>query len=714
VVVCDKLYVGGAFSQIGPRTGPVVVLSRRTGRRDTRFPDLSGGRSPSSEGFLPEGARALVGDGREGFFAAGGLGSRSGTSCGGLLHVRRSGRIDTRFCARANGPIRALARFGNTLFVGGDFTSIGGRRVRSLAALDAVTGRARAWDPRIRTVRVCDRSECVREASVHALLIRGDVLYVAGRFSGASGSTRSNAFAVDARTHRLLAWQPEANGPVNALAVADRIVYLGGEFTAVAGRSRNTVAAVDAASGTPTPWNPHIRGSTTGAVPAPLSALLIRRKLIYVGGTFTSVGGARRFGLAAIDRSTGLATPWNPDLRGEHWVDVHALQAERRTLYVGGEFKEVRGVPRNGAAAVDLRSGRLAAWDPHPNGPVDALMLNRFGVVAAGQFSGVGATSRRNLAEIDLKNGAVTSWDPLPTDAAVGALLARDGLLYVGGSFRRVAGEPRASLAAFLLPSMDLFAEWAPTIEEGGDGVEALAANGSVVYVGGDFETVNGEERTAAAAIDAQTGELAGWNPQIGHRPGESSSVSGIAVVDRLVYLAGYLSRVSDRSRQALAAVTTDSGARLAWSVAIDDDGSASTVAVAGRRVYFGGSFTSINDQPRTAIAELDTDGTLGSWNPKLQQGQAGNSVEDIVATPRVVFIAGDFRAVNGTFRPGVAALDVTSGAVMRWLPPSVDWAAYEPDQLLLNGRTLYVNGNVTGNGEQLVGLDVNSLLKPG
>jgi dipeptidyl aminopeptidase/acylaminoacyl peptidase len=58
------------------------------------------------------------------------------------------------------------------------------------------------------------------------------------------------------------------------------------------------------------------------------------------------------------------------------------------------------------------------------------------------------------------------------------------------------------------------------------------------------------------------------------------------------------------------------------------------------------------------------------------------------------------------------SCVGANSGRATGWIPPVSDWPAYDPNPLLLVGRTLYVNGSVTGNGTQLVGLDVSSILK--
>src|SRR5205823_4352346 len=94
-------------------------------------------------------------------------------------------------------------------------------------------------------------------------------------------------------------WNPGATGgAVNTFAVDGSTVYVGGAFTTVGGAARAGLAAVDT-SGSLTSWNP---GATGGAV----NSLAVLGSTIYVGGSFTNLGGGARTGLGAVDTSGSL------------------------------------------------------------------------------------------------------------------------------------------------------------------------------------------------------------------------------------------------------------------------------------------------------------------------------------------------------------------------------------------------------------------------
>jgi hypothetical protein len=113
----------------------------------------------------------------------------------------------------------------------------------------------------------------------------------------------------------------DANGRVSAIVrVGDRI-YLGGSFTALKtkdGQSvpRNYLAAVDANTGEiVSEWNPNANGSVRTIVLSP------DENRLYVGGTFTSVGGLTRNRLAAIDLATGAVDKqWSAGANSTVWT----------------------------------------------------------------------------------------------------------------------------------------------------------------------------------------------------------------------------------------------------------------------------------------------------------------------------------------------------------------------------------------------------------
>ncbi len=112
--------------------------------------------------------------------------------------------------------------------------------------------------------------------------------------------------------------------------------------------------------------------------------------------------------------------------------------------------------------------------------------------------------------------------------------------LYAGGGFTKIDGVGRPGLAAFDLKTRRL-TSWAPklTPRDQYSLVQAMAADGNTIYIGGVFARANGEPRRHLAAFDATTGALLPWNPQlIGGAVKELGDIKAIDVADGRVYVA--------------------------------------------------------------------------------------------------------------------------------------------------------------------------------
>ena len=69
----------------------------------------------------------------------------------------------------------------------------------------------------------------------------------------------------------------------------------------------------------------------------------------------------------------------------------------------------------------------------------------------------------------------------------------------------------------------------------------AVSPDGTTVYVGGSFTTVDGKPRNHIAAFSTTTGALLSWNPDV-ERPGRP-----IATFGNNVYIGGSFTKVSGR-----------------------------------------------------------------------------------------------------------------------------------------------------------------------
>ena len=159
---------------------------------------------------------------------------------------------------------------------------------------------------------------------------------------------------------------------------ADGLLIRRGDRLYVAGRQR--VVAVDAGTGRVLWRSPAIAGPKVGGFRATVTAIAAGHRAVYVGGTFTSLGGATRVGLAAVDASTGRLLSWHaPPARG---VALLALSSSR--LYLSGS---------SGVRAVRASDGRAVSFAPRAR-IQDPIML-----AVWGRFVLVGCSARWSVCE---------------------------------------------------------------------------------------------------------------------------------------------------------------------------------------------------------------------------------------------------------------------------------------------------------------------------
>ncbi len=212
--------------------------------------------------------------------------------------------------------------------------------------------------------------------------------------------------------------------------------------------------------------------------------------------------------------------------------------------YLAGRFTHVRPpgaasggpeeVARQWFAACDAATGAVLDWNPqvtcdagtfpscssNPRGQTLALAADRQSIYIGGKFRGVGGQTRRHAARVSRASAALDpTWLPEPNDRVQRIVLAPDGgRVYVAGNFTQAGGcapaPCHAHLAAVDPTTGAAAAAFDPAISSAGDGfatVYALAfsTDGATIYVGGQFDTIDGEARSSVAAIDAATGSVA-------------------------------------------------------------------------------------------------------------------------------------------------------------------------------------------------------------
>lgn len=543
----------------------------------------------------------------------------------------------------ANGAVNALAVYGTNVYLGGEFSNVGGQTRNRIAAVNHTTGALATWNP---------GASGSTSASVNAFEISGGRLFVGGYFSSIGGQSRGNAASFDLATGNLEAWNPGIGTAtivaptVFAMAADGDTVYVGGVFSRVGAITRVNIAAVDAVTGLATSWDAHAGLLLSSGLPtSSIWGITVWSNTVYVGGSLGEIGGQSRSYAAALDPTTGDALPWNPDPN----VNVLTLSGSGNSLFMGGVFSALGSVPRTNLAAFDLTTKQVTPWNPAALGNVWALQIVNDQMYIGGEFTNINGVARARLASVDLTTGALSDWNPNPNSFVV-ALARWQDRLYVAGGFTNIAGVYRTNLAEFDLTT------GTPTAWDAGINraqVRALAVSGDTLYAGGLITTAQGQARQRIAAFDLTTGLLTPWNPGIS--TSGAANVEAIEPVGDVVYIGGRFSTVAGQNRTNFVAVDAETAAVLPMSAHTDQP--VTGLAATTNQVFIGGNFSVVNGQERAYLASLSVaTGQLTAWNPG-----ADFYDQRIYMIKDVLYPVGVFLRVGGQTSRGIAAFPLTA-----------------------------------------------------
>jgi hypothetical protein len=561
-----------------------------------------------------------------------------------------------------NDEVRALAVYddgsGPALFVGGDFTEVGGSAADYVARWDGTS-----WSP------LTGASGSGTDAPVWSFGTfddgNGEALYVGGEFLNAGGHTVYYIGRWDGTEWSALVGTSGTgtNSAVHAMVTFDDgsgpSLFVGGRFFNAGSIWVSRIAKWDGAD-----WTALSGPSDTG-VGSWVEALIVwddgTGAALYAGGQFTTAGGLAANYVARWDGSAWSALD-GPSGNGADWI-VWSLEIFDGALIAGGKFETAGGVAVN----------EVARWDGSQ-------------WAALGGPSGVGVEGDAH---------ALAVFDDGTGDA-----------LYAGGGIRLAGGEHATSIARWD------GAGWSSLVAPAGDGVNGQVrallpfddGGGEHLYVGGIF---GGAGDITAKNIASWDGDQ--WSSLTGPGgEGIDNLVEALAVYDdgtgSALYVAGWFETAggvlvnkiarwdgSEWSALTGPADTGVGGTNSIRALAVYDDGN-------GPALYAGGFFSTAGGIPANNIARWNGIG----WYPLY--GQSGNGVSGAVEALAVydsgdgpsLIVGGQFMTAAGIEANRIARFDGTDWYSMG--KPSDPGFSYDVTSLAVyddgSGPALYAGGH--------------------
>lgn len=364
----------------------------------------------------------------------------------------------------------------------------------------------------------------VMDGDVRAMVVIGDTVVVGGDFTTVteSGGDRSFErwfiFSFSLGTGKVLDFAPWLDGPVSSLAPGpDGTVFVGGSFTWVGDREQRGVTQVDLETGQPTAT------FRTGIDSGDVRSVETSNGWVYIGGSFSQVGGVRRAGVARLSMRDGQVDPgFDAALSateiGRVKVDDLAISPEGDRMVVIGAITRSGSDYRVQVAMFELAGPRpsLADWwtETYNIGCRAGFDTYVRGVAfsPAGDYLVIVTTGRQTGSNLPCDTAArfetysvgeaVPTWINHTGGDSLYAVAIDDSAVYVGGHQRwmdnpwgdEYAGPgavARSGLAA-IDPVTGLATAWNPSHSRG-VGVRALVLSDHGLLVGSDTDEIGHE-----------------------------------------------------------------------------------------------------------------------------------------------------------------------------------------------------------------------------
>jgi hypothetical protein len=368
---------------------------------------------------------------------------------------------------------------------------------------------------------------------------------------------------------------------------------------------------------------------------------------------------------------------------------VNALAIAGNTVYAGGLFTRLRQpgklsgqapeTLRSYVAAFDRTTGAPTSFAPTVNGPVYAIATSPDGkwVVIGGDFTMVNGLRRSKIAMFSTATGKIVqAWDPVVA-ARVKALAIYGNSVFIGGAFGKIDGVVRNRLGAVRLLQGDLL-PWNPSAN---NDVYALdvSDNGTRVFAGGPFSTINGKDHYSLAMLNNTTGAAFDFPAAAAIPKPTATCTTRVKDIDTLGDNV-FVSNGGDGSGcyDGVLAAQVSTG-KLLWQNKCL--GATEAIKAIGNWLYKGSHAHNCSSSPNGfpdgtgthyLLVESAINGNLGPWFPNTDANPKSTTKVGPLAmagTATDLWVGGDFLNVNGKPQVGITRFTNAPGGAAPAVP---------------------------------------------
>ncbi|HLP32396.1 MAG TPA: T9SS type A sorting domain-containing protein [Bacteroidia bacterium] len=552
-------------------------------------------------------------------------------------------QVDTPFFY-TNGKIYQTVTYGNKLYVGGSFTSIG--YSNPYFAVGNLQGYFKQGRHQLNGIVHCSVSD------------GAGGWFVGGDFTKA-GNYNRNYFAHLDSAGRVTNLDLKLNDKVRSLSVYQGKLYVSGYFTKSDTLNRNYVLRVDIGTALVDAWDVGIKKSMQGGVPFVKHVEALGNRVYLAGAGRVAVNNVSVDQVFAVDTSSGGMIAWN---NGQYYYNDFALYKDKVVVFT----HTFNGSNTNAFSVLDSVSGAVTATNHKcVFGAIDKVSIHGDDIVFAGNIDAVEGMVVKDVVIYNLQTRLFSSVSFLKDSYkeriynsdvdGVHFFSARltDSLLYLSGLMELYDGKTYNTLMAFNRFTGAVHKEYGVT-----GNVYSIQLTGNQLAVAGSFSSTPNSSIRYLAAVDLNTMKILPVSLPV------NNSVYKILPLNGNLYLAGRFDSIGNNRRLYAAAVDTTNWNVLPWNPSPDSVVLDMAYSNSSNKMYLSGCFRNVSTAQRNGLAAVQlSTAAVDSWNPSPVSKPSANRpfVHSLKIIDSVLYVFGRFDSISGVSRLGAASFKVGS-----------------------------------------------------
>lgn len=560
-------------------------------------------------------------------------------------------QVDTPFFY-TNGKIYQTVTYGNKLYVGGSFTSIG--YSNPYFAVGNLQGNFKQGRHQLNGIVHCSVSD------------GAGGWFVGGDFTKAGIYDRKYFAHIDS-AGRISNFDLKLNDKVRSLSLYQGKLYVSGYFTKSDTLSRNYVLRVDLGTALVDAWDVGIKKSMQGGVPFVKHVEALGNRVYLAGAGRVAVNNVSVDRVFAVDISSAGMIAWNAPVfgSGDYYFKDFALYKDKVIIFAYTK-NEPANLNATAFKVLDSVSGAVVATN-HKRvfGTIDKVSIHGDDIVFAGNFDAVDGMAAKDVVIYNLQTRVFSSVSFLKdtykeriynSDVdGVHFFSARltDSLLYLSGLIELSNGKTYNTLMAFNRFTGAVHKEYGIT-----GNVYSIQLTGNQLAVAGSFSSTPNSSIRYLAAVDLNTMKILPVSLPL------NNSVYKILPLNGNLYLAGRFDSIGNTRRMYAAALDTTNWNVLSWNPSPDSVVLDMAYSNINNKIYLSGCFRNVSTAQRNGLAAVHlSTAAVDSWNPSPVPKPISSKpfVHSLKIIDSTLYVFGRFDSIAGVSRLGAASFKVGS-----------------------------------------------------